>query len=111
MGMPLQCCIEHGTIACLPLTTAQRRCKLTWYLVPRRAAIVIEQGTSATISNFEFSNNIGVRFPTLAVSRSKCVSPRPVACCECGRESSNNVGVHSPALAVSRSKCAPAPTL
>jgi hypothetical protein len=43
-----------------------------------RAAIVIEQGTSATISNFEFSNNVGVRFPTLAVSRSK-YAPHPVA--------------------------------
>jgi hypothetical protein len=34
------------------------------------ASIVIEQGTTATFTNFEFSNNVGVRFPTLAVSRS-----------------------------------------
>lgn len=36
---------------------------------------MIEQGTSATINKFEWSRNIGVRFPTLAVSRSKCVPP------------------------------------
>lgn len=34
-----------------------------------RAAIVVEDGTQATVSNFEFTKNNGVRFPTLAVSR------------------------------------------
>jgi hypothetical protein len=60
----------------LVLTTQQRRRRLTWCLLTmRRASIVIEQGTTATFSNFEFSDNVGVRFPTLAVSRSTCARP------------------------------------
>ena len=34
---------------------------------------MVEQGTAATISNFMFTGNHGVRFPTLAVSRGSAV--------------------------------------